>query len=103
MLHLSKGYNQRETSRILKVDESIISRDVKALEKQASTFIEDLAKKTFGFKYLQSLTGINAVVKEAWQQWNIKKEPRYLSILLDAYTKQSELGKHLTLKAYAQF
>ncbi len=88
---LSKGSNQREIAEELQVHESIVSKDVKALEEETQTFIEDLAKKTFGFKYMQSLTGINQIVKEAWTQWNTKRESRYLSILLDAYTKQIEL------------
>ena len=88
---LAKGYTQREVAEELQVHESIISKDVKTLEEATINFIEDLAKKTFGFKYMQSLTGINSVVKEAWQQWHTKKESRYLSILLDAYCKQIEL------------
>ncbi len=88
---LSKGSNQREVAEELQVHESIVSKDVKALEEETQTFIEDLAKKTFGFKYMQSLTGINQIVKEAWTQWNTKRESRYLSILLDAYCKQIEL------------
>ena len=88
---LSKGSNQREIAEELQVHESIVSKDVKALEEETQTFIEDLAKKTFGFKYMQSLTGINQIVKEAWTQWNTKRESRYLSILLDAYCKQIEL------------
>ena len=88
---LSMGYSQREVSKELQVSEGTISHDIQELENESKNFIEDLAKKTFGFKYIQSLTGINAVVKAAWQQWHTKKESRYLSILLDAYCKQIEL------------
>lgn len=88
---LSKGYSQREVADELHVHESIISRDLKALEEQTQNFVTELARKTFGLKFYQSYSGINQVIKQSWIQFDKTKNPRFLSLLLNAYARQIEL------------
>ncbi len=88
---LSMGYSQREVSKELQVSEGTISHDIQELENESRNFIEDLAKKTFGFMYVKSLVGIESIIKNCWEQWHKTKNGKFMTILLDAYCKRIEL------------
>ena len=88
---LSRGLSQRDIATKLDVHETTVSRDIIELEEGSKTFIGDLARKTFGFVYLKSLTGIEQIISNAWEQWDKTKNSKYLSLLLDSYTRKIEL------------
>ena len=89
---LSMGYSQREVSKELQVSEGTISHDIQELENESRNFIEDLAKKTFGFMYVKSLVGIESIIKNCWEQWHKTKNGKFMTILLDALCHASLLG-----------
>jgi transcriptional regulator len=64
---LSKGEsNQSEIARILKVDKSIICRDIAYLRQQAKENIKRYIDERLPEEYEKCLVGLNAITKEAW-------------------------------------
>jgi hypothetical protein len=59
--------SQTQIARIIGVDQSTISDDVKALKSMSQRFIYDLAKSDLGFYYKQCIDGIEEAKKEAWR------------------------------------
>jgi hypothetical protein len=51
----------------LQVDQSTISRDVKALKEMSQCFVYDLAKSDLAYYYKQSIDGIEESKKELWK------------------------------------
>jgi IS30 family transposase len=51
----------------LNVDQSTISRDVKALKEMSQQFLFDLAKSDLAYYYKQSIDGIEEAKKEVWR------------------------------------
>jgi hypothetical protein len=59
--------NEEEIAKILKVNQSTISRDIKALKDSSRRFVCDLAKSDLGFFYKSCLDGIDEALKKAWE------------------------------------
>jgi hypothetical protein len=72
---LSQSYNETEIARQLGVDQSTISKDVKALKEQSRQFIFDLAKGDLGHFYKQSLDGIQEAKHNAWRMFHDVDNP----------------------------
>jgi hypothetical protein len=51
----------------LKVDQSTISRDVKALKELSQRFVFDLAKSDLAYYYKQCIDGIEEVRRKGWE------------------------------------
>jgi hypothetical protein len=64
---LAQSMIESEIAQELKVDQSTISRDVKALKELSQRFIYDLAKSDLAYYYKQSIDGIEEAKKEAWR------------------------------------
>jgi IS30 family transposase len=72
---LSQSYNETEIARHLGVDQSTISKDIKALREMSRQFVFDLAKGDLGYYYKKSLDGIEEAKKQAWRMFNDVDNP----------------------------
>jgi IS30 family transposase len=66
---LAQSMTETEIAEELKVDQSTISRDVKALKQLSQQFIYDLAKSDLAYYYKQCLNGIEEVKRKAWEAY----------------------------------
>jgi IS30 family transposase len=64
---LAQSLTETEIAEQLNVDQSIISRDVKAVKELSQQFVFDLAKSDLAYYYKQSIDGIEEAKKEAWR------------------------------------
>ena len=62
---LAQSMTESEIAQELNVDQSTISRDVKALKELSQQFIYDLAKSDLAYYYKQSIDGIEEAKREA--------------------------------------
>ncbi len=67
---LAQSMTETEIAEQLYVDQSTISRDVKALKEMSQLFVFDLA-----YYYKQSIDGIEEAKKEAWRIYNKNDNP----------------------------
>jgi len=56
-----------EIARELKVDQSTISRDIKALKALSQRFVFDLVKSDLAYYYKQCIDGIEEVRRKGWE------------------------------------
>jgi IS30 family transposase len=66
---LAQSMTETEIADELNVDQSTISRDVKALKQLSQQFIYDLAKSDLAYYYKQCLNGIEEVKRKAWEAY----------------------------------
>ena len=64
---LAQSMTETEISAELKVDQSTISRDIKALKKLSQQFVFDLAKSDLAYYYKQCIDGIEEVRRKGWE------------------------------------
>ena len=57
---------ESEIAQELGVDQSTISRDIKALKELSQQFVYDLAKSDLAFSYKQCIDGVEEVKRKAW-------------------------------------
>ena len=62
---LAQSMRETEIAEKLNIDQSAISRDVKALKEMSQQFVFDLAKSDLAYYYKQSIDGIEEAKKEA--------------------------------------
>jgi IS30 family transposase len=67
---LAKCITEEEIAKRLGVDQTTISRDIKALKLSAQKWVYDLAKFDLAYSYKQSIDGLHEVNKEAWKIYN---------------------------------
>lgn len=60
---------ETEIAQELNVDQSTISRDIKALKELSQQFVYDLAKSDLAYYYKQCIDGIEEVKRKAWQMF----------------------------------
>jgi IS30 family transposase len=58
---------ESEIAQKLNVDQSTISRDIKALKQMSQQFVFDLAKSDLAYHYQQCINGIEEVRRKAWE------------------------------------
>jgi hypothetical protein len=66
---LAQSLTESEIAQELNVDQSTISRDIKALKEQSQRFIYDLAKSDLAYYYKQCIDGIEQVKRKAWKAY----------------------------------
>ena len=66
---LAQSMTESEIAQELNVDQSTISRDVKALKQLSQQFIYDLAKSDLAYYYKQCLNGIEEVKRKTWEAY----------------------------------
>src|SRR5215212_11154360 len=64
---LAQSMTESEIAQELGVDQSTISRDIKALKELSQQFIYDLAKSDLAYYYKQCIDGIEEAKREAWR------------------------------------
>ena len=64
---LAQSMNETEIAQELKVDQSTISRDIKALKELSQQFVFDLAKSDLAYYYKQCIDGIEEVRRKGWE------------------------------------
>ena len=67
---LAQSMTESEIAQELNVDQSTISRDVKALKELSQQFVYDLAKSDLAYYYKQCIDGIEEAKREAWRIYN---------------------------------
>src|SRR5215211_3008001 len=65
---LAQSMTESEMAHELNVDQSTISRDVKALKQLSQQFVHDLAKSDLSYYYKQCIDGIE-VKRKAWEAY----------------------------------
>jgi len=58
---------ETEIAQELKVDQSTISRDIKALKALSQRFVFDLVKSDLAYYYKQCIDGIEEVRRKGWE------------------------------------
>jgi DNA-binding transcriptional ArsR family regulator len=67
---LARSMTETQIAQALGVDQSTISRDIRALKEMSQRFVYDLAKSDLGYYYKQSIDGIGEAKREAWKIFN---------------------------------
>ncbi|HEY9387416.1 MAG TPA: HTH domain-containing protein, partial [Nitrososphaeraceae archaeon] len=66
---LAQSISESEIAEKLGVDQSTISRDIKALKEMSQRFVFDLAKSDLAYYYKQCIDGIEEVKRKAWEAY----------------------------------
>ena len=95
---LAQSMTETEIAHKLNVDQSIISRDVKALKELSQQFIYDLAKSDLAYYYKQSIDGIEEAKREAWRIYrnnnnevSLKEKLSALKLIVEANESKFKL------------
>ena len=64
---LAQSMTETEIAQELNVDQSTVSRDIKALKELSQQFVYDLAKSDLAYYYKQSIDGIEEAKRQAWR------------------------------------
>jgi DNA-binding transcriptional ArsR family regulator len=67
---LARSMTESEIAEQLSVDQSTVSRDIKALKEISQHFVYDLAKSDLAYYYKQCLDGIEEVKRGGWDILN---------------------------------
>ena len=88
---LAQSMTETEIAQELNVDQSTISRDVKALKELSQQFVYDLAKSDLAYYYKQSIDGIEEAKREAWRilhdnnnQVSVKEKLAALKLIVES-------------------
>lgn len=101
---LAQSVTESEIAKKLDVDQSTISRDIKALKQMSQQFVFDLAKSDLVYHYQQCINGIEEVRRKAWELIrDDEEEQRQLLTLRDKLLilkliKECEEGKFALFK-----
>jgi predicted transcriptional regulator len=71
---LTRGMKAYEIAKMLNVDHSTVSRDIKYLTAESQNYLNSLAKETLPFMYQTSVEGIRSIMKECWGIYASKDE-----------------------------
>ena len=66
---IAQSFTEEEIAQQLKVNQSTISRDIKALKQMSQQFVYDLAKSDLAYCYKQCIDGIEEVKSKAWEAY----------------------------------
>jgi IS30 family transposase len=85
---LAQSMTETEIAQELNVDQSTISRDVKALKELSQQFVYDLAKSDLACYYKQSIDGIEEAKREAWRIYrnevSVKEKLSALKLIVES-------------------
>jgi transposase len=75
----SKGYSQREISKVIQIGLATVNRDISDLRNQAKTNIKRYIDERLPEEYEKCLVRLNAITREVWNTANQTedKEKRY--------------------------
>jgi DNA-binding transcriptional ArsR family regulator len=96
---LAQSISESEIAAELGVDQSTISRDIKALKEQSQRFIHDLAKSDLAYYYKQCIDGIEEVRRKAWEAYksndsssSLKPKDKLLALKLAKECNESKFA-----------
>jgi Trp operon repressor len=97
---LAQSMKETEIAEKLNVDQSTISRDVKALKEMSQQFVFDLAKSDLAYYYKQCINGIEEVRRKAWEmirnnEQSLTPKDKLLALKL---IKECDEGKFVLFK-----
>ena len=100
---LAQSMTESEIAQELNVDQSTISRDVKALKQMSQQFAFDLAKSDLAYHYKQCINGIEEIRRKAWELLRDEEEEQQLltlreKLLILKLIKECEEGKFTLFK-----
>lgn len=101
---LAQSMTESEIAQKLNVDQSTISRDIKALKHMSQQFVFDLAKSDLAYHYQQCINGIEEVRRKAWELLRDDEEEQQQSLTLKdklsilKLIKECEEGKFALFK-----
>ena len=86
---IAQSMTESEIAQELNVDQSTISRDIKALKELSQQFVYDLAKSDLAYYYKQSIDGIEEAKREAWRlyrnnQVSLKEKLAALKLIVES-------------------
>jgi DNA-binding transcriptional ArsR family regulator len=96
---LAQSMTEIEIAKKLEVDQSTISRDIKALKRMSKQFVYDIAKSDLTYYYKQCLDGIEGVKRKSWDIFNksadltTRDKLLALKLITDCNEAQFELFK----------
>jgi hypothetical protein len=99
---LSKGFTQSNIATILKIDKSVISRDVFYLRQQSKENIKKYVDERLPDEYEMVLVGLSSILKEMWSmsyQSDIDRREKIqaLSLAKECYSMKLELLTNATV------
>jgi uncharacterized protein YerC len=93
---LAQSMNETEIASQLGVDQSTVSRDIKALKELSQQFVYDLAKSDLAFYYKQCIDGVEVVLKTAWEMFHndsgLKSKDKLLALKLSLEAYESKFA-----------
>ncbi len=101
---LAQSLTESEIAKKLNVDQSTISRDVKALKQMSQQFVFELAKSDLAYQYQQCINGIEEIRRKAWELLRNDEEEEEQSmtlkdkLLILKLIKECEEGKFALFK-----
>ena len=94
----AQSMTESEIAQELGVDQSTISRDVRALKELSQQFVYDLAKSDLAFSYKQCIDGIEEVKRKAWLMLNNELKNSKDKLLVLKLIKECNEAKFTLLK-----
>jgi transposase len=94
----AQSMTESEIAQELGVDQSTISRDVRALKELSQQFVYDLAKSDLAFSYKQCIDGIEEVKRKAWLMLNNELKNSKDKLLALKFIKECNEAKFTLLK-----
>jgi IS30 family transposase len=77
---LAQSITESEIAKKLNVDQSTVSRDIKALKQMSQQFVFDLAKSDLAYQYQQCINGIEEIRRKAWTMLRDDEEQQLLTL-----------------------
>jgi hypothetical protein len=93
---LASGLSQSEAADSLGVDKSTISKDVKAMKKEAREGIREYIEETLPFEHKKTITAYDEILRQAWYiAAHYAEDPRLmlqaLNVISDALIKRQQI------------
>ena len=97
----SQGYSQSDISKVLKISQPTISRDISYLEDQARNNIRKYIDYKLPFEYDKCLVALNSLQKKAWEiskkSYEEKTQVQALSLAKDCVINKLDLLTNATV------
>ena len=97
----SKGNSQSDISKILRISQPTVNRDLSYLRRQAKKKMKEYINQKLPDEYEKCLVGLTSILKKAWNITSNAKNKREkiqtLSLAKDCYGMKLELLTHATV------
>lgn len=95
---ISKGLNEKEVADSLKVNQSTICRDVRAIKRKSQELVESSIKEILPYEYSKSILLMEQLIKECWviiddrtAKWTNKNKIDAMKLLKEAIRTKLEI------------